>query len=355
MIIDNPRGYHRTLMKKEYKDFVKFLKNKFVHCKSNTTKELYYCYIHDINSQPVCKNCQVKETNFRVTTNGYNDFCSQSCNSEYRLNNSKKVQNIANQSEIAPVCDHSDCDKSVTKNKDQSWSTHCSIQCRNRHNSLKSREKSKQTMMKNWGVEHAYQSEEIQKKIKNQFLKKYGCENPAQNDHIKNKIKSTNLAKYGVENPAQSTQVKDKIKATNLLRWGVENVSQSPIVHQRKMDSGYQTKEYIFPSGRRALVQGYENLAIDLLLNFYNEEDIIIDTDLIPAIPYNFNHKGRIYFPDIFVQSKNTIYEVKSDYTFLADLEINRAKQTGCELAGYNFEFLVFDQTGNLLTEFELI
>jgi len=60
-----------------------------------------------------------------------------------------------------------------------------------------SRLKSKKTCFSIYGVENAFQSEEVKNKIKSKNLEKYGVENTFQSEEIKNKIKSKNLEKYG--------------------------------------------------------------------------------------------------------------------------------------------------------------
>ena len=80
------------------------------------------------------------------------------------------------------------------------------------HTNENKREKTIATCLKNHGVEHPSQSEEIRDKMKATNKERYGCENPLQNDDIKDKIKATNIERYGVEHPSQSEEIKDKKK-----------------------------------------------------------------------------------------------------------------------------------------------
>ena len=73
------------------------------------------------------------------------------------------------------------------------------------------KEKSKQTMLNNYGVEHAAQSEIIQDRMKSTNLKRYGCENAMQNKEIQNKVKATNLERHGVKYPTQNEEIKNKV------------------------------------------------------------------------------------------------------------------------------------------------
>lgn len=112
--------------------------------------------------------------------------------------------------------------------------------------------KSKETMMKHYGVEHALQNKDIMQNLINYNIKKYGVQCvlsnkdirekgyetmlekygvriPAKSDIIKQQIKNTCLKKYGVEYACQSENIKNKIKETCLTRYGVPYIMQSDI------------------------------------------------------------------------------------------------------------------------------
>ena len=112
--------------------------------------------------------------------------------------------------------------------------------------------KSKETMMKHYGVEHALQNKDIMQNLINYNIKKYGVQCvlsnkdirekgyetmlekygvriPAKSDIIKQQIKNTCLKKYGVEYACQSENIKNKIKETCLKRYGVPYIMQSDI------------------------------------------------------------------------------------------------------------------------------
>lgn len=91
-----------------------------------------------------------------------------------------------------------------------------------------SHKKAKQTIVKKYGVENAFQLKEVKEKIKQTNLERYGVENARQNKNISEKIKQTNLERYGVECVSKNTIIKEKIKQTNLERYGVTCNLQSP-------------------------------------------------------------------------------------------------------------------------------
>lgn len=65
-------------------------------------------------------------------------------------------------------------------------------------------------------------------KMKKAMIKKYGVENPFQSEEIKEKIRKNNLEKYGVENNSQRKDVQEKRKATCIERYGYDNHAKSP-------------------------------------------------------------------------------------------------------------------------------
>lgn len=52
----------------------------------------------------------------------------------------------------------------------------------------------------------------------------------------------------------------------------------------------------------------------------------------------------NIYIPDIYVKSTDTIYEVKSQYTYEIHLDDNLRKQEACLKTGHKFEFMILDR-----------
>lgn len=105
--------------------------------------------------------------------------------------------------------------------------------CENPSQSDYVKKKKEQTFLKRYGVKNPFESEKVKNKIKQTNLEKYGVEYPQQSKEIRNKVKQTCLEKYGVENPFESEEIKDKIKQTNLDKYGVEYIFQSEKVKDR--------------------------------------------------------------------------------------------------------------------------
>lgn len=117
-------------------------------------------------------------------------------------------------------------------------------------------------------------------------------------------------------------------------------------------------KSKTYKLGRKLIsIQGYENFALDHLLKRYRPLDIHAGKGAsIPAFKYLFKGTERWHFPDIYVESNKTIYEVKSTFT----LGLNRrtkgyyaqmkAKAKTAHNLGYKYRILVVLTSGKVIT-----
>ena len=93
--------------------------------------------------------------------------------------------------------------------------------------------KTKETLMKNYGVKSPAQSKEILDKMKKTTLERFGVENSSQSKEVQEKRKKTNLKKYGTEYAIGSKEVRDKAKKTMLEKFGVENAYQAEEIKEK--------------------------------------------------------------------------------------------------------------------------
>lgn len=209
------------------------------------------------------------------------------------------------------------------------------------------RKQSKETCLEKYGVEIVSQSPEIIKKIENTKLENHGDSHYSNREKFKKTMEGkwkdrnkkrieTNLKKYGTDHPIQNIEIFDKI-----------------------FKGSFKLKDYKLPSGKIVKVQGFENLALDILLKTYKEEDLLIEhKDIENRIGWIFykDKQGieRKYYSDIYIISENKIIEVKSDWTYKNKKEINLLKQQACLNMGLNFEFMVFNNKKQLLIEQEV-
>ena len=115
-------------------------------------------------------------------------------------------------------------------NFNKGYSVYCCAACASKNKMVK--EKKKQTMLKNYGVENPSQITGIQDKKKNTLLTKYGDEN----FNNRELAKKTCLERYGDEN----FNNRELTKKTCLERYGVENVLSLPEVIQKANDTYFE-------------------------------------------------------------------------------------------------------------------
>jgi hypothetical protein len=199
-----------------------------------------------------------------------------------------------------------------------------------------------------YGVENPNQNKEIKEKTKKTCLKKYGVNSVLCDENIKNKIKKTCLDKYGVEFPSQNKTIREKIKNTNLKIWGFEDVTQNPIIAEKASNNSYQTKIYNLPSGKTIKYQGYENYALDELINLKIDENDIFNKKVdVPEIWF-FDKNGlkHRHYVDIYIKSQNKCIEVKSEWYYNITKDTILKKQNAAKELGYNYEVWVYDKKG---------
>ncbi|NDB86175.1 MAG: hypothetical protein EB127_26285 [Alphaproteobacteria bacterium] len=181
----------------------------------------------------------------------------------------------------------------------------------------KATERSKATIMKNYGVENAGQAECVKKKIKDIFNEKYGM------------------------HPKKTKEVQDKWTATCIEKFG-GHPNQNKEVQVRSEATSYHYKTYMMPSGNLVKYQGYEDKALDELVQLYEEEDICIGRANIPSIDYQVDDKKHVYFPDFYIKSENKIIEVKSEWTIQLRRGNVEEKALATVKAGYKYEIWVY-------------
>jgi hypothetical protein len=164
------------------------------------------------------------------------------------------------------------------------------------------------------------------------------------------KVKETNIERYG-KHYTGTEEYREKAKATNLERYGCESPLQNPEVHVKHLTNCFKKKTYTFPSGREEVIQGYEGIAIDELLKYFHEDDIVKTPTLMPEIWYSMDDgKYKKYFPDIYVPSRNIIYEVKSVYTYQSKKLEADYKRKAVEALGFEYNLLMYSDKKQLLT-----
>jgi hypothetical protein len=179
-------------------------------------------------------------------------------------------------------------------------------------------------------------------KYKETCLERYGVTNSGKLPEVIEKINNGFIAKYG-DHPKRTAEVQEKWKETCLLIYG-GHPNQNIEVQAKSEASSYKYKDYILPSGNVIKLQGYENLALDELVQLYEENDIVTGKRGVPTIEYTINDTRHRYFPDIFIKSENKIIEVKSEWTIQLTTGNVEEKAAATIHAGYKYEIWVYNE-----------
>lgn len=191
--------------------------------------------------------------------------------------------------------------------------------------------------------------EECSKKIyverRNKTWKdKYGVENIFQTSETIEKINKTYQEKYG-DHPKRTKEVQEKWKATCFEKYG-GHPNQNPEVQAKAEQTSFKHRDYVMPSGKVVKIQGYEDKAIDELLECFTEDEIINGRANVPHLRYLCKEgKQRLYYPDFYIQPLNTILEIKSEWTLKLQTCRLEEKAKAVLEAGYRYEVWVYNTT----------
>ena len=211
--------------------------------------------------------------------------------------------------------------------------------------------RTKARCLDDFGVCYYAQTDHVKARIAEVNLERYGVPVSSQNPDVHARMLTTNLERYGVPYTLMNPDVKAKADAVILERFGVRNVSQNAEVHSRRLATLFSSKPFTFPSGRVVTVQGYEGLAITLLLaEGVAETDVEVDARKMPTYNYvGVDAAVHRYFPDLWIAKDNLIVEVKSKYTYEIAREVTELKRQSVEAAGQKYRLMIMDPKGNLL------
>lgn len=218
------------------------------------------------------------------------------------------------------------------------------------------KKKSRETCNVKYGVDYHLQRSDVHKEITNTMNELYGGRGLG-SSIISNKIFDAVEERYGNRHPMHNKEIIERLEKTCLLRYNGTNVMHSVKIFEKSIKNALRKKEYVLPSSRVVSVQGYEPFAIKWLLeNGYDEEDLsICNKDIeskIGKITYHKCEKQSRYYPDLYIEKYNLVIEVKSEYTYRQNKEINELKKLACLDAGLNFKFMIFTNVKENETSF---
>ena len=181
-----------------------------------------------------------------------------------------------------------------------------------------------------------------EKRKQSSNLINYGVTNTGSLQGVKDKIKNTYNEKFG-GHPKKTKEVQDKWAATCLEKYG-GHPNQNIDVQIKSEATSFHYKDYMMPSGNIVKYQGYESLALDELVQLYEEDDISIGRANVPSVNYKIGEKKHVYFPDFFIKSENKIIEVKSVWTIGLPRGNVEVKAQATLKAGYKYEIWVYNE-----------
>lgn len=122
------------------------------------------------------------------------------------------------------------CGAEVTRfiKSKNSWWDWCSAKCMGVDPDIL--KKKQETNNKKFGS-HPMQSTACKEKQKQTVLANYGVDNPSKSESIKQKMRDTFVQNYGVDNPSKASEVKEKIKESAIKRFANK---KSSILEKRK-------------------------------------------------------------------------------------------------------------------------
>ena len=132
---------------------------------------------------------------------------------------------------------------------------------------------------------------------------------------------------------------------------------QNPEIAEKAFKNAFQYKTYTSSSGQTFKYQGYENHALDELINEQkiSEADIINGTNKVPTISYtDMNGNKHKHFVDIFLPKQNKCIEVKSTFLFGMHKENILNKQKAGKALGYEYEIWIYDAQKINKTKYKL-
>jgi len=185
--------------------------------------DYYLRYINPLSAVPLCEFCQ-KPNKFKGFTHGFSTTCgSPSCRNRY-VNKYHKQKQI---------------DGCIRRNK--KWKTEM-VGEKTKQQAIidggkhKRKIKQKETSAK-ISKSLSERDENGFNALQRSFIEKYGVTNPMYLPDIKDKLKRTTQIKYGVDHIFQSHDIQKQIKDTCIEKYGVDNPMKDPSIVQNQRDN----------------------------------------------------------------------------------------------------------------------
>lgn len=304
--------------------------------------EKLYRFTHP-NCVDVCKTCNV-QLKYRDWEFGFRTYCSTSCKSR-----DPNWYNTVKQTYIKRYgVDHPFKNDQVKLKRIETWQANYGTD--NPAKSSIVQDKMKKTSLERYGVECVGQKDspirgQIDATRSQTLQERYGVNSVLKIPKIRSQIRNTWLDKYGESHPHKCARVRDKYVQTVKSKWGVDHPMQNAEILDKCVKSSKKSKKYVYPSGKEIRVQGYEPLALDILLaEGIQEHEIINLRTEMPKLWYlNEKNKKSRYYPDFYIPHLNLLVEVKSRYTVQIRPDLIEKKKQAALDTGYDYRLMVLE------------
>lgn len=309
----SPKG---RFIKKNNFDFVEKIKTSFLLTEFSTIDEKLWALKNNCQSRPICYCGNL--TNFHSNQSKYHRYCGSSC----------------------AVMDPTTLSSRVNK-RIKSGAVEKIIESLNtRYGKEEMIYRRRQGIVKKYGVDNYFATEEFKNRIKDYNLKKYGVEYYTQTEECKLKIKETCLKKYQASSYMKSDsyqqkkqEIYQKVKYKTLSSYGVEHTSQIKIKHllDKLNDTEWLYEQYIIQSKSSNAIAEEYGVSATTVLNYLHRAEIDIKSLMgysykcIEWLSYisqmekiyiqhaindgEFTIPGTRFRADGYCEENNTIYE----------------------------------------------
>lgn len=194
-------------------------------------------------------------------------FCET--NNIYDVPFKEKVYLAINKIEKLPICKSPICKSRVNfKNSSLGYYDYCSNECVGKDPIIIS--KKKQTSIINFGCEVPQKSDIVKEKSRITNNKKYSADSPLLNKEVKEKAEKTLMKNWGVKNPSQSKELvekrvenfkqsnyKENFKNSSLEKFGVEHPWMNEEIHRKTVLSGIDYRNKTTSERVNSLLEKY--------------------------------------------------------------------------------------------------
>lgn len=291
----------RRILSGKYPNILENLKNVYddIQEEDFSINEVFYRLKRNIENRPVCPICG---TPLKFIGIEYRKTCNRrECITKQSLNSMFETHGYYSSWSIKEV--HQKCVDAIDyKARIEKYKKTCLEKFGGENYFSKESigyQKTKDTLMSKYGVDHIRHIPGIEEKIKKTNQEKYGYDYGLSSKEIIKKREQTYQKRYGnsITNAFQVDWIKKKMKSTWIKKYGVDNPTKNPEILQKVFETSRRNKTHIGYTSKEE-----ESLYLELSKVFDNIERFIRTKD------YPFNC-------DFYIPEKNLYIEYQGYWT----------------------------------------